>query len=187
MGGGPAIHFQRGRVMGGLTGPKVLADAGPSTLLPVLGELHAGIMVRPRPPLDRPPAPGEVVAGLVDGPLATAVAAATVREAVARGARIRFLQILPADLGVAAHTKAASFLFTIATTALAGVAMMRVTFETIVGPTPQMLVERSRGALLLVIGADAPGAWPAVASYCLEHVEGQLLVVSQPLPADSAA
>ncbi|MEO7235199.1 MAG: hypothetical protein ABIW80_07480 [Lapillicoccus sp.] len=144
-------------------------------------------MFGPRPPSDRPPASGEVVAGLVDGPLATAVAAATVREAVARGARIRFLQVLPLGLGAAAHTKAASFLFAIAMTALAGGEMLPVTFETVVGTAPQILVERSRGALLLVVGADAPDARPAVASYCLEHVEGQLLVVSEPLSSESVA
>lgn len=144
-------------------------------------------MFRPHSPLGRPPAPGEVVAGLVDGPLASAVAAATVCEAVARGARIRFLQILPAGLGAAAHTTAASFLFRIAMTSMAGGGMIPFTFETVVGTAPQMLVERSRGALLLVVGADAPDAWPAVAAYCLQHFEGQLLVVSEPLRSESVA
>ncbi len=144
-------------------------------------------MFRPRPSSDRPPASGEVVAGLVDGPLATAVAAATVREAVARGARIRFLQVLPAGLSAVAHTTAAEFLFGVAMTSLAGVGMLPVTFETVVGTAPQMLVERSRGALLLVVGADAPEAWPRAASYCLEHVECPLLVVSDPLPSESVA
>lgn len=142
-------------------------------------------MFRPHSSSARPPVLGEVVAGLVEGPLARAVAAATVGDAVTRNARIRFLQVLPTGLGAAAHTEAASVLFRIAMTALAGGGMLPVTFETVVGTAPQMLVDRSRGALLLIVGADAPDARPAVASYCMEHCGCDVLVVSEPLLSGS--
>jgi len=143
-------------------------------------------MVRPHPTSARPSVRGEVVAGLVDGPLARAVAAAAVREAVTRDARIRFLQVLPAGLGAAAHTQAATVLFRLSMSSLAGGGMIPVTFETVVGTAPQMLVERSRAALLLVVGADVPDARPAVASYCMEHCGCDVLIVSEPLLSGSA-
>lgn len=59
--------------------------------------------------------------------------------------------------------------------------MVPVTFETVVGMAPTMLVERSREALLLVVGADASDARPAVASYCMRHCRQAVLVVSEPL------
>ena len=117
-------------------------------------------MFRPHLPSGCPPAPGEVVAGLVDGPLATAVAAATVREAVARGARIRFLQILPADLGAAAHTTAASFLFGIAPDA----EQLSLAEKTVKNYVTAVLVKlgmqsRTQAAVSAVThrGLDAPG------------------------------
>ncbi len=130
-----------------------------------------------------PPAHGDVVAGLLDDALATAVGAMAVREAVARGARLRFLQVLTGGVGMTEHARVAAVLFDIATASLAGVPMLAVTFETVVGTAPQMLVERSRGAVLLVVGADDSGARTAVAAYCVEHCESDVMVVSEPLPS----
>lgn len=46
---------------------------------------------------------------------------------------------------------------------------MPCTFETVVGTAPETLVELSRGAALLVVGADAPDAEIRVADYCEQH------------------
>ncbi len=53
--------------------------------------------------------------------------------------------------------------------------------ETVVGTAPETLVELSRGAALLVVGADAPDAEIKVADYCEQHCEWDVLVVSEPL------
>lgn len=123
----------------------------------------------------------DVVAGLANNMLASAVAAAAVHEAATRRARIRFLQVLPAGLSADDHAEAASVLFDVALKSLRRTHRMPCTFETVMGTAPQMLVERSRGAALLVVGADAPDAEIRVAYYCEQHCECDVLVVSEPL------
>lgn len=124
---------------------------------------------------------GDVVAGLVNNVLASAVGAAAFREAAARGARIRFLQVLPPGMSADDHASAASVLFDVALKSLQQTRRMPCIFETVVGTAPETLVELSRGAALLVVGADAPDAEIRVADYCEQHCEWDVLVVSEPL------
>ncbi len=130
-----------------------------------------------RPPVN----PGDVIAGLVNNIMATAVAGAAVREAVRRGARIRFLQVLPEGLSSDDHANVASVLFKVALQSLHGAHRVPCTFETVVGSAAETLVERSRDAALLVVGADDQDASVRVADYCEEHGECDVLVVADPL------
>lgn len=125
--------------------------------------------------------PGDVIAGLVNNVMATAVAGAAVREAVRRGARVRFLQVLPEGLSTEDHANVASVLFKVALQSLHGAHRLPCTFETVVGLAPETLVERSRHAALLVVGADDQDASVKVAGYCEEHGECDVLVVAEPL------
>lgn len=118
---------------------------------------------------------------MVNNVFASAVGAAAVHEAAARGARIRFLQVLPAGMSADDHATAASVLFEVALKSLHRHQQMPCTFETVVGIAPEMLVERSRGAALLVVGADAPDAEVRVADYCQQHCVCDVLVVTEPL------
>lgn len=127
---------------------------------------------------------GDVVAGLINNGLASAVGAAAVREAAARGARIRFLQVLPSGMSADDHATAASVLFKVALRSLHQHQRMPCTFETVVGTPAEMLVDRSRGAALLVVGADAPDAAVRVADYCEQHCGCDVLVVSEPLKSE---
>ncbi len=118
---------------------------------------------------------------MVNNVFASAVGAAAVREAAARGARIRFLQVLPPGMSAEDHANAASVLFEVALKSLHRHQRIPCTFETVVGDAREMLVERSRGAALLVVGADAPGAKVSVADYCEKHCQCAVLVVTEPL------
>ncbi len=124
---------------------------------------------------------GDVIAGLVNDIMALAVAGAAVSEAARRGARVRFLQVLPAGLSTEDHAAVASVLFRVALQALHGAHRVPCTFETVVGSVPETLVERSRDASLLVVGADDQNASTKVADYCKEHGQCDVLVVAEPL------
>jgi hypothetical protein len=58
------------------------------------------------------------------------------------------------------------------------------TFETVEGDPARMLVERSCGAAVLVVGRDARDAVVRVGQYCQENAECDVLTVSGP---DSSA
>jgi nucleotide-binding universal stress UspA family protein len=126
----------------------------------------------------------DVVAGLVHDGLAPLVALAAVREAVRRGSRVRFLQVLPAGLSEADHAGVEAALFSIAIKALHAQPRVPCTFESVVGTPATTLVEQSRHAALLVVGHDAPESHEksqvAVAEYCQEHCACEVLVVTTP-------
>ncbi len=130
---------------------------------------------------------GDVIAGLVNNIMATAVAGAAVREAARRGARVRFLQVLPAGLSTEDHATVASVLFKVALQSLHGAHRVPCTFETVVGSAPETLVERSRDASLLVVGADDQNASIRVADYCQEHGQCDVMVVAEPLASGFVA
>lgn len=61
------------------------------------------------------------------------------------------------------------------------------TFETVEGEASLTLVERSRGAAVLVVGRDAPDAVVAVGKYCQEHAWCDVLTVTGPDPCSQPA
>jgi hypothetical protein len=54
------------------------------------------------------------------------------------------------------------------------------TFETVEGDAALTLVERSRGAAILVVGRDAPDTDHSVGKYCQEHACCDVLTVAGP-------
>ncbi|MHB1475376.1 MAG: hypothetical protein ACYCV4_17490 [Dermatophilaceae bacterium] len=130
--------------------------------------------------------PRDVVAGLVNDGMAALVAGAAVREAVHRAARVRFVQVLPAGLSSEDRAEMDVAMFGVALRALHRQRRVPCTFETVEGEAAQMLVERSRGAAVLVVGRDAPDAAVRVGQYCQEHAGCDVLTVSGPDEAQLA-
>jgi hypothetical protein len=122
----------------------------------------------------------DVVAGLVDDGMATHVANAAVREAVHRGSRVRFVQVLPVGLSADDRTEMDLAMFGVALRAMHRQRRVPCTFETVEGEAAQTLVERSRGAAVLVVGRDAPDAVEPVGKYCQEHAYCDVLTVAAP-------
>jgi len=122
----------------------------------------------------------DVVAGLVNDGMATLVASAAVREAVNRGARVRFVQVMPAGLTAEDRSEMDGAMFGVALRALHRQRRVPCTFETVEGDAAQMLVERSTGAAVLVVGRDAPSAVVRVGQYCQENAQCDVLTVSGP-------
>ena len=137
-----------------------------------LGVGHAG----PHSPLHQ----RDVVAGLVNDGMATLVASAAVREAVQRGARVRFVQVMPPGLTAEDRTEMDGAMFGVALRALHRQRRVPCTFETVEGDASRMLVERSTGAAVLVVGRDSPTAVVRVGQYCQEHAQCDVLTVSGP-------
>jgi len=122
----------------------------------------------------------DVVAGLVNDGMATLVACAAVREAVHRGSRVRFVQVLPAGLSAEDRTEVDVAMFGVALRALHRQRRVPCTFETVEGDAALTLVERSRGAAVLVVGRDAPDSVDSVGKYCQEHAFCDVLTVAGP-------
>lgn len=139
----------------------------------------------PTPPraTRRPPRPsgGEpVVAGLVNDGSAVRVAKAAVQEAVRLGATVRFVQVVPEDVDEDTLAAADTATFRAALRALRGHPRTPSTFELVQGQPQEVLVDRSRHAAVLFVGADqyTPGAF--VAEYCRRHAD--CAVETVPLP-----
>jgi len=122
----------------------------------------------------------DVVAGLVNDDMATLVAGAAVREALHRGSRVRFVQVLPTGLSAEDRSEMDVAMFGVALRALHRYRRVPVTFETVEGDAARTLVERSRGAAVLVVGRDAPDALDLVGKYCQEHACCDVLTVKGP-------
>jgi len=122
--------------------------------------------------------PLDVVAGLVNDGMATLVASAAVREAVHRGARVRFVQVMPAGLTAEDRSEMDGAMFGVALRALHRHRRVPCTFETVEGDAARMLVARSTGAAVLVVGRDAPASVVRVGQYCQEHALCDVLTVS---------
>lgn len=120
----------------------------------------------------------DVVAGLVNDGMATFVADAAVREAVHRGSRVRFVQVLPTGLSAEDRTEMDVAMFGVALRALRQQRRVPCTFETVEGEAGQTLVERSHGAAVLVVGRDAPEVVEPVGKYCQEHAACDVLTVA---------
>jgi hypothetical protein len=122
----------------------------------------------------------DVVAGLSNDGMATLVAGAAVREAVHRGSRVRFVQVLPIGLSAEDRSEMDVAMFGVALRALHRQRRVPCTFETVEGDAARTLVERSRGAAVLVVGRDAPDAVVPVGKYCQEHAWCDVLTVTSP-------
>ncbi len=137
---------------------------------------------------------GDVVAGLLDDDAVAAVARAAVREALARGARVRFLQVAAEEPAALAARDATPF--AAALRALREAPRIPVTFETVAGEIGPTFVERSADASVLVVGRDGrPGESGTVAAYCQTHATCDVLTVNaepsgvgqtRPGPSDTA-
>ena len=124
--------------------------------------------------------PRDVVAGLVNDGLATFVAGAAVLEAVHRGARVRFIQVLPTGLSAEERSERDVAMFGVALRALHRQRRVPCTFETVEGEVAPTLVERSRGAAVLVVGRDSPDSLLRVGQYCQENASCDVLTVAGP-------
>jgi hypothetical protein len=122
----------------------------------------------------------DVVAGLVNDGMATLVAAAAVREAVHRASRVRFVQVLPAGLSAEDRTEMDVAMFGVALRALHQQRRVPCTFETVEGDAAPTLVERSRGAAVLVVGRDASDTPGSVSKFCQAHACCDVLTVAGP-------
>lgn len=133
----------------------------------------------PSQPARRAPV-GDVVAGLLGDGAAPSVARAAVREAVARGARVRFLQVLQGELTPDERAACDEATFTAALRALREAPRLAVTFEVVDGDPGETFVRRSEGASVLVVAQDCRPACRAdsgVAGYCLSHANCDVLTV----------
>jgi hypothetical protein len=130
----------------------------------------------PTPSATRRPAP-DVVAGLVNDGSAYAVARAAAREASHRGGRVRFLQVAPQDVSEDELAEFDRATFRSALRGLKGLNRVPCTFEVVVGDPTDVLVERSEGAALLVVGRDLPIAEHDVAHGCQQRATCDVLTV----------
>lgn len=109
----------------------------------------------------RRPVPGEVVAGLVNDGSVGAVARAAVEEAATRGCPVRFVQVLPAT---STAPDADERTFSAAMHALSRHSHVRATFEVVRGDPVAVLVSRTAGASVLVLGEDQREGKPTIAA-----------------------
>jgi nucleotide-binding universal stress UspA family protein len=124
----------------------------------------------------RHPVP-DVVAGLVNDGQALAVAQVAVAEAQRRSAQVRFVHVLPSATTAEDRADADRATFRAAMRALAGHSRVACAFETAIGDPGRVLVQRSGGASLLVLGGDLPAEGRSVARYCQHHATCSVLVV----------
>lgn len=130
----------------------------------------------PSHPARRSPV-GDVVAGLAADGAAPSVARAAVREAVSRGARVRFLQVLRGGLSPEERAASDEATFTAALRALREAPRLPVTFEVADGDPGPVFVRRSEGASVLVVAQDPRHPGDGVAGYCLAHANCDVLTV----------
>ncbi len=120
----------------------------------------------------------DVVAGLLNDNSATAVARAAVREAISRGARIRFVQVVREGMSADERATSDGATFSAALRALREAPRVPVTFEVIEGDAAATFVDRSDRASILVVGRDAPDATGQIARYCQAHAHCDVLTVT---------
>jgi nucleotide-binding universal stress UspA family protein len=119
---------------------------------------------------------GDVVAGLLNDGRAESVAKAAVTEAVRRGARLRFVQIVEEGLSADERAEADQATFRAAVHALRGLRGIPCRFEVVTGdPTPTLL-ELTRGAAALIVGTDE-GTARTIARRCVAHAECPVVTV----------
>lgn len=120
----------------------------------------------------------EVVAGLTNNGSARLVARAAVREAERLGTMVRFLHVTTAHAQLQGGDPGDTA-FAAALEALHHHSRVRCAFEVASGDPGRVLVERSRGAHLLVLGDDGPRE-ADVTAYCREHAGCIVHTVAHP-------
>lgn len=123
-----------------------------------------------RPSAKVPYTPGisrDVVAGLLNDGHAETVARVAVEEAVNRGARLRFIQVVDDGLTPEAKAAADQATFRAAVRALRGVRGIPCRFEVVVGDPTPVLLHLASAAAALVVGAQAAGG--ELAHECEAH------------------
>lgn len=98
----------------------------------------------------------DVVAGILGCDSAQQVARVAVQEAAARGARVRFLHVVPEGASPDERDESDTLSFTAALRALREFPRVPVTFEVAEGEPGPVFVERSTEAGILVVAADDP-------------------------------
>jgi hypothetical protein len=98
----------------------------------------------------------EVVAGIVNDGSAGDVATAAVSIARQLRGRVRFVHVLPDKLTGDPRAEVESAMFSNVLRALHGQPRVQAAFEAPTGDPVKVLVERSRAAIRLVVGADRP-------------------------------
>ena len=96
---------------------------------------------------------GDVVAGLLNDGRAERVARVAVDEALRRGARLRFIQVVDEGLSAAEVAHADQATFRAAVRALRGFRGIPCRFEVVTGDPTAMLVELAHSASALIVGA----------------------------------
>lgn len=131
----------------------------------------------------------EVVAGLVNDGSVGDVAVVAVRLARQSGSRVRLVQVLPEGMSPEDRSDVESTTFAVALRALHGRPRVQATFEYPAGDPGQVLVERSRGALALVVGQDdnPTDQGSCTARYCEEHAGCRVHVVCAAQEAELAS
>jgi len=125
---------------------------------------------------------GDVVAGLLNDGQADAVAAAAVTEAVRRGARLRFVQVVDDGLSPEERADADQHTFRSAVRALRGVRGLPCRFEVVTGDPTDTLIELSASAAALIIGAHR-GRGAELADRCRADAPCPVIVVDGPSAA----
>ena len=95
---------------------------------------------------------GDVVAGLLNDGRAERVARVAVDEALRRGARLRFIQVVEAGLSPDEIADADQATFRAAVRALRGFRGIPCRFEAVTGDPTAMLVELAHSASALIVG-----------------------------------
>jgi nucleotide-binding universal stress UspA family protein len=95
---------------------------------------------------------GDVVAGLLNDGRAERVARVAVDEALRRGARLRFIQVVEAGLSPDEIADADQATFRAAVRALRGFRGIPCRFEVVTGDPTAMLVELAHSASALIVG-----------------------------------
>ncbi len=134
------------------------------------------MIVRPRQTLAYTPGlSADVVAGLLNDGQADAVAEAAVNEAIARGARLRFVQVVDEGLSPQQRTEADRATFRSAVRALQGVRGIPCRFEVVTGDPTDTLLELSHSAAAIILGVD--GAERPVAAFLCAHATCPVVTV----------
>lgn len=118
----------------------------------------------------------EVVVGLVNDGSARSVATAGLDHALLHDMSVSFVHVI-ARGGTQGADDVGDTTFAAVLDAMRGHGRLRCAFEVLRGDPYLVLVERSRGAGLLVIGSDASSTGASVADSCRLHAECPVLTV----------
>jgi nucleotide-binding universal stress UspA family protein len=120
---------------------------------------------------------GDVVAGLANDGRAESIARVAVAEARARGARLRFVQIVREGLTSHERANADQATFRAAVRALRGFRGIPCRFELVTGDPTTTFLDLAHSASVIIVGEG--GAWDSMARRC--RADGECPVITVPL------